>query len=187
VLTKRHENLLRYSRRRRLPSNFWAGVTVENEEYARIRVPTLLQVQAEIRFLSMEPILSHIDVNPYLAGRDNRVGGDGLQWLIFGGESGSHLSKTEVMEKRGLVELRTRRSSDPSGMSNWQPREDRLAWARDVRDACQAHGSLYFFKQWGGPRSTSGGKLLDGRTWEEFPRLPTAPPAPASGQLTLGG
>jgi protein gp37 len=33
VLTKRPDVMLRYSRRRRLPSNFWAGVTIEEQKF----------------------------------------------------------------------------------------------------------------------------------------------------------
>lgn len=30
-------------------------------------------------------------------------------------------------------------------------------------------GVAFLFKQWGGPRPNSGGRLLDGRTWDELP------------------
>lgn len=171
VLTKRHENLLRYSKRRKLPPNFWAGVTVENQEWLEKRAAALLQVDAEIRFLSMEPALDHMDIRPFTKGRDNRIGGDGIQWAIYGGESGTHLTRPDVREKRGLVVLND--SPRVSGGALWIPNPARVEWARAVRDACVEDGVAFFFKQWGGPRSTSGGKLLDGRAWEEFPRLPT--------------
>ncbi len=165
VLTKRHENLLRYSRRRKLPKNFWAGVTCEDAENLAARAPVLLQVEAEIRFLSLEPALSPMNLRPHMTGRDNRIGGDGIQWVIWGGESGTHLTREPHFTKRACA------APLPGG--GWGPREDRVHWALDVRDAVTSAGSMFFFKQWGGPRSHSGGKLLDGRTWEEFPRLPT--------------
>lgn len=170
VLTKRHENMLRYSRRRKLPPNFWAGVSVENQEWADKRIPVLLQVEAEIRFLSAEPIVDHIDFRPFVTGRNNKIGGDGIQWAIFGGESGTHISRDDVRLKRGLVEKRD---------GAWMPRPDRMHWARDMRDACVENATAFFFKQWGGPRSTSGGKMLDDRTWEEWPRLPAKQTQPA--------
>jgi protein gp37 len=43
------------------------------------------------------------------------------------------------------------------------------AWARLIRDQCIAHGVPFFFKQWGGRTSKSGGRILDGRTWDEMP------------------
>lgn len=46
-----------------------------------------------------------------------------------------------------------------------------VAWLRDLRDQCLHHGIAFHFKQWGGPRPTSGGRLLDGREWNERPQL----------------
>ncbi|HEV3002569.1 MAG TPA: phage Gp37/Gp68 family protein [Solirubrobacteraceae bacterium] len=62
-----------------------------------------------------------------------------IDWLIAGGESGPK-----------------HRRIDP-------------AWVRDLRDRCTAEGVAFFFKQWGGRRPKSGGRLLDGRSWDEFP------------------
>jgi protein gp37 len=47
------------------------------------------------------------------------------------------------------------------------------AWPAGLRDACQAAGVPYFFKQWGGPTPKAGGRLLDGRTWDEMPQRVT--------------
>jgi protein gp37 len=57
LLTKRPEEMLRYSRRRRFPANLWAGVTVESDRFA-YRADILRQVEASIRFISAEPLLS---------------------------------------------------------------------------------------------------------------------------------
>ena len=35
-------------------------------------------------------------------------------------------------------------------------------------------GSLFFFKQWGGRTPKAGGRLLDGREWNEWPDIPIA-------------
>lgn len=164
VLTKRHKNLLRYSKRRKLPPNFWAGVTVEDQANADKRVPALLEVKADIRFVSLEPAVGHVTLEKFVAGKNNKIGGDGIQWVIYGGESGTHLSRPDIREARGLVA--------PGESGGWVPRADRIDWARIIRDECKAAGVAFFFKQWGGPRSTSGGKHLDGRTWEEWPRVP---------------
>ena len=43
-------------------------------------------------------------------------------------------------------------------------------WVTEIRDLCQRDGVAFFFKQWGGPRPKSGGRLLDGREWNEMPR-----------------
>ena len=42
-------------------------------------------------------------------------------------------------------------------------------WARELRDQCSGRETAFFFKQWGGARPKSGGRRLDGRTWDEFP------------------
>jgi protein gp37 len=63
----------------------------------------------------------------------------GIAWLITGGESGPK-----------------HRPVDPQ-------------WLRDLRDRCHAAGVAFFFKQWGGNTSKSGGRLLDGSIWSELP------------------
>ena len=63
----------------------------------------------------------------------------GIHWLIVGGESGP---KARCMEKD---------------------------WALDLRDQCSAAAVAFFFKQWGGLHSKSGGRLLDGGVYDEMP------------------
>lgn len=57
------------------------------------------------------------------------------------------------------------------GESGPRARPMHIEWARDIRDQCIAQGVPFFFKQWGGVQRTQAGRLLDGRTWEEFPRI----------------
>lgn len=64
----------------------------------------------------------------------------GIDWLISGGESGP------------------------------KHRPVRSEWLRELRDRCVGEDVAYFFKQWGGHRPKSGGRVLDGRTWDEMPR-----------------
>jgi protein gp37 len=45
-------------------------------------------------------------------------------------------------------------------------------WARKVRSECRAHDVPFFFKQWGGVRKSETGRMLDGKTYDEFPRAP---------------
>lgn len=42
-------------------------------------------------------------------------------------------------------------------------------WARRLRDICERDQVAFFFKQWGGARPKSGGRLLDGEEWNGFP------------------
>ncbi len=43
-------------------------------------------------------------------------------------------------------------------------------WVREIRDQCVESRTAFFFKQWGGFRPKSGGRLLDGREWSEYPQ-----------------
>jgi protein gp37 len=63
----------------------------------------------------------------------------GLDWVIVGGESGPHHRRLD------------------------------LDWVRDVRDRCVRLRVALFFKQVGGLTPKAGGRLLDGRTWDEYP------------------
>jgi protein gp37 len=63
----------------------------------------------------------------------------GIDWLISGGESGP------------------------------RHRPVKAEWLRELRDRCEEEHVAYFFKQWGGMRSKAGGRLLDGRAWNEMP------------------
>ena len=42
-------------------------------------------------------------------------------------------------------------------------------WVLQIRDRCVARGVPFFFKQWGGRTPKAGGRVLDGRTWDEMP------------------
>jgi protein gp37 len=74
-----------------------------------------------------------------LLGPLNRIDLDGIGWVIVGGESGPR-----------------HRAIDPT-------------WVVDLRDRCLAARVPFFFKQWGGRTPKHGGRLLDGRTWDQMP------------------
>ena len=77
VLTKRSGRLLELAPHLPWPSQVWMGVSVENDEH-RYRIDDLRQVDAKVRFLSLEPLigpLPNLDLN-------------GIGWVIVGGESG---------------------------------------------------------------------------------------------------
>jgi protein gp37 len=61
------------------------------------------------------------------------------------------------------------------GESGYEPRPANLNWFRQVRDDCIKNGIAFFHKQHGGSRKVDGvwgGRILDGRTWDEFPEAP---------------
>lgn len=43
------------------------------------------------------------------------------------------------------------------------------SWATELRLVCEYYEVAFFFKQWGGPRPKSGGRLLEGEEWNGFP------------------
>lgn len=55
------------------------------------------------------------------------------------------------------------------GESGPGARPMKAAWVREIRDLCRECDVPFFFKQWGGVRRTAAGRVLDGRTWDEFP------------------
>jgi len=64
---------------------------------------------------------------------------DNIHWVIVGGESGPR-----------------HRPINPE-------------WVREIRKQCLNAKVPFFFKQWGGRTAKSGGRTLDGRTWDEMP------------------
>jgi len=195
LLTKRIENVLGMVPSRWLenwPRHIWIGTSVENQETADTRIPDLLKIPAAVRFLSMEPLLSPVDIRQsfevayknkvLFSPRPGKTWQDeyGLHWVIVGGESGPHA-----------------RPMHPE-------------WVRSIRDQCQKAGVPFFFKQWGAWNQGCGsgsegihmsedgqivrnfareyrpfvsyvnlsrvgkksaGRLLDGREWNEFPKI----------------
>ena len=77
VLTKRSERLLELNPEIDWPGNVWMGVSVETQDYA-FRIEHLRKTDAQVKFLSLEPLLGP------LPGLDLR----GIEWVIVGGESG---------------------------------------------------------------------------------------------------
>lgn len=107
--------------------NLWVGVSVENQEWAAVRIPLLQDTPAVVRFLSCEPLLGRVDLRTGIyADPTASVGGAlrgtsiyGIDWVIVGGESGPHA-----------------RPMHPE-------------WARLLRDQCVSAGVPFLFKQWG--------------------------------------
>lgn len=167
--------------------NVWLGVSVEDQRRADLRIPALLDTPAAVRFLSCEPLLGPVDLghvgpdrlavcDPTDIGYESGgpggwMPGETIDWVIVGGESGP-------------------------GARPMHP-----AWARQIRDECQRTQTRFHFKQWGeaapldqlsddataawelrnGPGypaetmcqvgKRAAGRVLDGRTWDEFPAV----------------
>ena len=78
---------------------------------------------------------------------------NGIDWAIAGGESGPY------------------------------SREMAADWVRMIRDTCLDRSIPFFFKQWGGSRKKTRGRVLDNRTWDQYPlnsrQSLNLPPKPA--------
>ena len=68
--------------------NVWLGVTVENQHWADVRIPILLDTPAAVRFVSAEPLLGPVDLEHYLHASWGPNEDERLDWVIVGGESG---------------------------------------------------------------------------------------------------
>jgi protein gp37 len=79
----------------------------------------------------------------------------GIDWVIVGGESGP-----------GARPMQTE-------------------WVTSIRDQCKKAEVPFFFKQWGGVRKSLAGRVLEGRTYDEFPRCVCHPVAPANKCIAL--
>ena len=175
LLTKRPDNvmdMIPIDWRPWLPDNVWVGTSVEDQQRADERIPALLAIPAQVRFLSCEPLIGPVDLqyvlgvermdilesepNPWgaemFATMQGRLGG-GLHWVIVGGESGP-------------------------GARPMHP-----DWARTLRDQCEAAEVAFLFKQWGawapGVRNT---KVSRNRfTYESVRFQPDGTPYDAAG------
>ncbi|MXX91107.1 MAG: phage Gp37/Gp68 family protein [Boseongicola sp. SB0677_bin_26] len=67
------------------------------------------------------------------------------------------------------VDLREVAWAIVGGESGPEARPMRSEWVRNLRDVCQRDGVEFFFKQWGGSRPKSNGRLLDGVEWNGLP------------------
>lgn len=92
VLTKRADILLNYSTELNWSKNIWMGVTVENQQSIN-RIDYLRHVNANVKFLSIEPLLSSI----------KNINLENIDWVIVGGESGP---KARPMKEKWVTEIK---------------------------------------------------------------------------------
>ena len=77
LLTKRSERLLEVSPLLTWEPHIWIGVSVENDDYTT-RIDDLRKTGADVKFLSLEPLLGPL----------RKLNLRGIDWVIVGGESG---------------------------------------------------------------------------------------------------
>ncbi|SFU70632.1 DUF5131 family protein [Alicyclobacillus macrosporangiidus] len=177
--------------------NVWLGVSAENQEAADERIPFLLKTQAAVRFVSCEPLLGPVnlrDIDLGTNGHGLRFQLDSLTGWSRGSDEQTGRHRVSRNDEFGRIDWVI-----VGGESGPNARPMHPEWARSLRDQCQAAGVAFLFKQWGewapvhelrcnepgicgrqwynfdpdtavcriGKRAA--GRLLDGRTWDEYP------------------
>jgi protein gp37 len=144
--------------------NVWLGVSCEDQRRADERIPLLLDTPAIVRWLSIEPMLGPVDLNPC------SLGPHGISWTVAGGESGRSARPMHPAWARAL-----RDQCVAAGVpfffkqwGEWEPLPEGQAPERYDSDR------LHFVSDAGnwmlrvGKRSA--GRVLDGQCWDEYPR-----------------
>lgn len=132
ILTKRADRLPKYFAHRKCPSNVWLGVSVEDRPHGVPRIDCLRQVDARVRFLSVEPLLQ--DVGP--------LDLTGIHWVIVGGESGP---KARPMKSEWVDAVRQQCENQESSFffKQWG------GWGADgVKRHKKANGRLLHGRTW---------------------------------------
>ncbi len=98
VLTKRPARMMTWAQQycSQLPPHIWLGVSVENQNFVG-RIRQLQQTPAQIRFLSIEPLLGPIALDQSLL--------SGIHWVIAGGESGHGARPMQVQWVRDIRDV----------------------------------------------------------------------------------
>lgn len=189
-------------------TNVWLGVSVERQQEADARIPDLLATPAAVRFVSAEPLLGPIDFNLRVGERWHKnaltgsfggiglpaanstdrdhLNGNRLDWIIVGGESGDGARPMHPDWARSIRD-QCITSGTPYFFKQWGawlPSNDDVnfadgnEWADRHFPRCEVeqHSSGHTFVKCGKARA---GRMLDGRTWDEFPNTTTRIMEPA--------
>lgn len=142
--------------------NVWLGVSVEDQKWADIRIPALLTTPAAVRWLSCEPLLGPIDIE--------QAGGHLVDWIVAGGESGP---KARPMRTEWARSLRDQciAAEVPFLFKQWgnwvapSQMTDETFMDFESVHGCDAYDPD---QPWRFDKKRAG-RLLDGRTWDEYP------------------
>lgn len=164
LLTKRPENILRLSSwDTQWPQNIWAMTSVEDQTQAEKRIPYLLEIPTLVRGLSVEPLLSPIDLRPWLGA---------IQWVIVGGESGN---SSRPMHPEWVRQIKEQCVTNGVAFffkqwGNWVPCEKKDVGAIRVSlNTNQQDIDNCYMKR---INKKAAGRVLDGMYWNELPNKP---------------
>ncbi|WP_433764163.1 DUF5131 family protein [Flavobacterium ginsenosidimutans] len=131
ILTKREFILEDYFKTREVPKNVWLGVTVENAK-CKNRIDVLRNIDAEIRFLSIEPLIGSV----------GKLNLKNIHWVIVGGESGH---KARPMKPEWAIDIQ--RQCDEQGVAFFFKQWG--TWGEDgVKRSKKANGRILLGKEW---------------------------------------
>lgn len=160
LLTKRPENFLKLTPEEwhsAWPKHAWAMTTAENQRRLEERLPHLLKVPAEVRGLSIEPLLGPM-VLPETVLPCVNCRGRGWVLPFFSADYGVPCKECqqratelsgEMFTDRQKIVFNTIQWVIVGGESGGSARPMHPKWAKDLRDQCAKHGVPFFMKQWG--------------------------------------
>lgn len=164
------------------PDNVWLGVSVEDRSHGLPRIEVLRAIPARLRFLSIEPLLEDL----------GEIDLTGIHWVIVGGESGTKARSMSLAWAQS-IRRQCQRRNVPFLFKQWgsyEPVEfyydqegDYWPVGGDPTHARLMDGTVMPYQRWdnlgGSPVAEffryvgkkAAGRLLDGRTWDEFPEV----------------
>lgn len=176
--------------------NVWPGVTIETAVYSwRANHLRRLDPGWGPRWISAEPLLgplvphqymSHelaidsVSSRPEVALFDGQLTTtarpldlSGVQWIVVGGESGGPPERRLVEPCPSPAACRREgyKYACVCAGTGWAPTRAGRAWTTDLLEAAHQAGAAFLFKQWGGPAPKSGGRMLLGQSWDEYPTV----------------
>lgn len=157
------------------PKNVWLGTTVENQHYADKRLPHLLRCDAHVRFLSCEPLLGPLDLEPWI----NRPGLNSIDWVIAGGESGPGARPMHPDWVNGLLDT-CREAKIPfhfKQWGHWVPAAGAIESGRKMLIEISQERPVEMVRL---PKKEAG-RILAGRTWDGLPKTRAKSRANAEG------
>lgn len=170
------ENMRLYERpRHAFVDNVWLGVSVENQQMANDRIPTLLCTPASVRFAVLKPMREAIDLeNIIIKGGFDAYRDDPLNGLTGDpfAPPGSRYNTWGVMDGMKLDWVVC------GGATGKDAVPLRAEWIRSIRDQCVRTRVPLYFEGFGefnihGKRTgikRAGGEV-DGREWKQIPKM----------------
>lgn len=153
--------------------NIWLGVSVENQQTWNDRVPILQDIPAEVRWISAEPL-----IGPIKAMHMDMLG---IKWMVVGGESGP---EARPMHPKWVRDLRDRCRFNGTDFffkqwGEWAPHPHPPQPGNYTGAGIFLRSSGELGEQgdwWSGTAQAmdkvgkkAAGRMLDGRTWDEYP------------------